>query len=179
MYGMILRKKFHAFGNGTDLLAEILLNDEDEDVRMSAADALGDIGEDIDVSAIRALEGALSDEDEDVRMSAADALGDIGSEIAIDSLRETLQDEDVEVKESAVIALGSIGGVRAVLALKGALSDEDEDVRELAVKELSWIDESEPMIDTPEESSLESLSEDLYDEDMDILEEDMLEPLEE
>ncbi len=124
-----------------DLLTEVLINDEDKDVRMSAADALGDIGEDTDIRAIRALEGALSDEDVDIRMSAVYALGSIGSEIAIDSLREALQDEDVDIRMGAVGALGIIGGDRAVRALlEDALLDEDEDLREFTVEVIGWLE---------------------------------------
>ncbi len=146
-----------------DLITEVLLNDEDEYVRMSAVDLLGYIGseaagslrealqdENVEVresavealGVIRALEGALSDEVKDVRMSAVEVLGDIGSEVSIDSLRKVLQDEDVEVRKSAMGALGAIGGDEAVLALEGTLLlEEDEDLWQFATEVLSSLEE--------------------------------------
>ncbi len=147
-----------------DLITEVLLNDEDEYVRMSAVDLLGYIGSEVAIGSlsealqdenvevresavealgvIRALEGALSDEVKDVRMSAVEVLGDIGSEVSIDSLRKVLQDEDVEVRKSAMGALGAIGGDEAVLALEGTLLlEEDEDLWQFATEVLSSLEE--------------------------------------
>jgi len=50
------------------------LGDKNEDVRMSAAEALGEIG---DASAVEPLIAALGDEHKDVREAAAEALGKI------------------------------------------------------------------------------------------------------
>ncbi|MCI0529082.1 MAG: HEAT repeat domain-containing protein, partial [Nitrospira sp.] len=83
------------------------LQDEDEYVRESAADALGAMGAE---EAIEALALTLwKDEDEDVRASAAGALEAIGGSKAIESLIYTLQDHDHEIREIAVEALATIG----------------------------------------------------------------------
>ncbi len=124
-----------------DLITEVLHNDEDEHVRMTAVEVLGDIGSE---AAIDSLRGALQDEVKEVRIIAVDALRDIGGEVSIDSLREALQDKDVEVRKSAVGALGAIGGAEAVIAIEGALLlDEDEDLRQFATEELSRLEEKE------------------------------------
>ncbi len=81
-----------------DLLIEVLLNDEDEGVRMSASVALGSIGSEI---AIDSLREALQDEDAVVRESAVEALGLIGGVRAIEALEVALSDEDEDVKELA------------------------------------------------------------------------------
>jgi len=81
------------------------LNDEDSDVRRSAAYALGKIRNE---AAVEALLQALNDEDSDVRRSTAYALGKIRNEAAVEALLQALNDEDSNVRRSAAYALGEI-----------------------------------------------------------------------
>jgi hypothetical protein len=67
-----------------------VLEDQDEDVRDSAARALGNLGSEV---AIPALIQALEDRDINVPWSAVEALGKLGSEAAIPALLRVLEDE--------------------------------------------------------------------------------------
>ncbi|MGB3404219.1 MAG: HEAT repeat domain-containing protein, partial [Microcoleaceae cyanobacterium] len=109
------------------------LEDEDSDVRWSAARALGEIGSEV---AVEPLIAALEHEDIFVRRSAATALGEIGSEVAVEPLIAALEHEDIFVRRSAATALGEIGSEVAVEALIAALADEDSFVRWSAARAL-------------------------------------------
>ncbi len=122
--------------NGVSVLAGILFNDSDDDVRMSAADALGMIGSE---DAIDTLKEALNDNSVVVRMSAVESLGSVGNEDVVSSLSKALLDKDKEVRESVVESLGMIGGEMAIQALQSALSDEDKYVRESAAEILKEV----------------------------------------
>lgn len=87
-----------------------LLTDVDSEVRLFAANLLGDIK---DKGAVRHLCNALRDPDVNVRMASAEALGKIGSPDAIDSLMAATQDESW-VAIAAINALGLIGTHRAL-----------------------------------------------------------------
>ena len=81
-----------------ELLSEVLLNDRDKDVRVAAADILGDIGGE---TAIDSLINALQDEDKEVRERVMEALGAIGNVRAIQALEGIMSDEEEEVNETA------------------------------------------------------------------------------
>ncbi|UCH94949.1 MAG: HEAT repeat domain-containing protein [Candidatus Aminicenantes bacterium] len=102
------------------------LKNEANNVRGSAASALGRIGSELAVSA---LIGCLKDEDNIVRGSAAKALGRIGSELAVSALIGCLKDEDNIVRGIVAKALGCIGSELAVGALIDSLKDEAKNVR--------------------------------------------------
>jgi len=86
-------------------LTQVLLKDEDEAVRASAAEELGDLG---DQGAVDSLIKALGDKNARVRESVAEALGQIGGESAIPKLIKALGDEDEDVRDAAAEALGEI-----------------------------------------------------------------------
>lgn len=81
-----------------EIISKALANDPSEDVRLSAIDALVDIG---DKNIIDPLSGALNDRDPWVRESAVEALGEIGGEAAIEYIKNALNDEDGSVRELA------------------------------------------------------------------------------
>ena len=83
-------------------LTEVLLQDEDEDVRAGAARALGEFG---DMKAIDPLLTALQDREVWVRENAVTALGKIGEENAMAALDAVLGDEDEDVKSAAAVAI--------------------------------------------------------------------------
>ncbi|MBM3242164.1 HEAT repeat domain-containing protein [Candidatus Poribacteria bacterium] len=141
------------------------LSDENWQVRLNAAVALGQIGDSAAVPAliaalndeawevranatvalgkmgqtvVPALIAALKDQDAPVRRNAARALGDIGDPTAVPALIEILNDEDGEVRGSAAVALGEMGPV-AVPALAAALKDENEAVGAMATWALQLI----------------------------------------
>ncbi|NQT90763.1 MAG: HEAT repeat domain-containing protein, partial [Candidatus Omnitrophica bacterium] len=111
------------------------LKDKNDDVRRSAAEALGEIGSDAK-SAISALTEALKDENGDVRVYAAEALGEIGpaAKSAIPALTEALKDEGMYVRFSAAEALSKIKST--ISPLIEALKDKDWIVRVLVAQTL-------------------------------------------
>jgi HEAT repeat protein len=98
-----------------------LLMDEDVDVRIFAANVIGDIK---DPAALGALAGALHDPVDNVRIAAAEALGKIGDNRAVGPLTEALGDMPWAAL-AAIEALGKIGGNDALYALYTCLENED------------------------------------------------------
>jgi predicted NACHT family NTPase len=115
------------------------LEDENEDVRMSAAQALGGFGN-ASETVINALLLRLQDGEKEVRGQAAFALGRLGnaSEIVISSLLLRLQDEHQLVRASAAFALGKFGNASEsiISALLLRLEDGDNSVRASAAEAL-------------------------------------------
>ncbi|NIA12001.1 MAG: hypothetical protein GWP10_20345 [Nitrospiraceae bacterium] len=132
------------------------LRDEHEYVRLYAAIALGETG---DKRAVEPLITALRDEHEYVRGNAAEALGKIGDERGVEPLITALGDEESLVRLYAAEALGVIGDKRAVEPLIKALGDEDEYVRWSAAEALGKIGD---------ERGVEPLITALKDEDGDV-----------
>jgi len=81
-----------------EIISKALANDPIEDVRLSAIDALLDIG---DKSIVDPLSIALKDRDPWVRESAVEALGEVGGEAAVEFIKSALNDEDGSVRELA------------------------------------------------------------------------------
>lgn len=106
-------------------LIEALNYDKDHNLRISAAWALGELG---DPSAIDPLVEALDDRKR-VKDVAAKALGEIGESQAIDPLVQLLEDENWEVRGTAAKSLGKIGDPRAIEPLIKTLEDPNEIVR--------------------------------------------------
>ena len=106
-----------------------LLMDEDSDVRIHAATALGWVG---GKDAIQPLCVALKDVNPYVRRYAARALCWVVDETAIDTLIEALRDEDNYVRQYAARALGWSQDARAIRPLLELLNDSNADVREYA-----------------------------------------------
>lgn len=98
-----------------------LLQDLDGEVRIFAANVLGDIG---DNACFDSLAKALDDPDIRVRHAAAEALGKIADERANDALARKIQDVPW-VAMAAIAALGDIGGERAVDILHSCLDSEE------------------------------------------------------
>ncbi|MDD5394079.1 MAG: HEAT repeat domain-containing protein [Thiothrix sp.] len=119
----------------TDKLINYLA-DKSENVHLSAAEALGRIG---DLLAVDALANAIKDENESVRFSAIDAIGRIGDPRAFDALANAIKDENEDVRLKAAEALGRIGDPRTVDALANAIKDENEYMRLSAAEALGLI----------------------------------------
>jgi len=120
------------YGIGDELSVMITVLHHDEELRVEAAGALVNIGE----QAVEPLIAALNDEHSSVRFLAAGALGDIGDERAVEPLIAALNDEHPYVRKYAAEALGKIGDERAIEPLTAALNDKDEDVRTEAAEAL-------------------------------------------
>jgi hypothetical protein len=106
-----------------------LLMDDDADVRVHAATALGWVGGE---DAVLPLLVALQDDDVQVRRYAARALCWVVNSAAIEGLIEALDDEDVYVRCYATRALGWSRDERAVDPLIDLLNDDNADVRDYA-----------------------------------------------
>jgi len=152
-------------------LATALRNDREKDVRVAAAQSLGELG---DESATESLLRALNDENVSVRESAAralanfkgedvvksltgllnenttpvaiaaaESLGQVGSAKAVEPLLELLNNKNAKVREVVAIALGKIKDPRAVPPLINSLKDPEERVRWYAADSLGSIGSSE------------------------------------
>lgn len=115
-----------------------LLRDKNEDVKSSAAKALGNINSE---KVVQLLIDALKDEDTDVRSYAAWILGEIESEKAVQPLIKALNDENKDVRQEVVEALGALQSEKAVQPLIKVLKDKDEnkEVRSKAASALQRI----------------------------------------
>lgn len=121
----------------TDPLIALLM-DEDEDVRIHAATALGWVaGED----AIQPLLVALRDENPYVRRYAARALCWVVDETAVEDLIEALHDDDNYVRCYSARALGWSGDRRAIRPLVELLAEDNTDLREYALTALEDLGE--------------------------------------
>ena len=92
------------------------LKDEHADVRSSAAEALGRIG---DTEAVEPIIPTLKDMDRDVRWKAVEALGRIGGTKAAEELTKALGDEYEPVGFKALEALVKIGAEAVEPLIKG------------------------------------------------------------
>jgi len=84
----------------------LLLGDPDKETRISAARALGQIG---DVSAVESLVISLNDKSWEVRAQAAKSLGELGDKQAVDKLKQVLSDENWWVRHNTANALYQLG----------------------------------------------------------------------
>ena len=141
-------------GGAAPLIA--LLVHEEPDVRLGAAEALGELG---DPKAVGPLLALLQDEDGHVRREAAEALGALGDPSAVEPLITLLRDEDEDVRRKAAEALGELGDPSAVEPLLALLQDEDGHVRREAAEALGALGDP---------SAVEPLITLLRDEDEDV-----------
>ena len=98
-----------------------LLKDDDPEVRIFAANLLGDIK---DRRAVQDLIRATKDTNSNVRVASTEALGKIGAPEAVTALSEALDDEPWVVM-SAIKSLGDIGGEEALQVLYGCLERDE------------------------------------------------------
>ena len=90
-----------------------LLREPDKETRISAARALGQIG---DISAVKSLIISLDDESWEVRAQAAKVLGALGDKQAVGKLKQVLADDNWWVRHNAADALYRLGeeGIEAL-----------------------------------------------------------------
>lgn len=99
----------------------LLLSDADKETRISAARALGQIG---DVSAVEGLIHSLDDEGWEVTAQAAKALGALGDVRAVDKLKEKLSNENWWVRHNTASSLYKLGEEGAGALRKASSSGE-------------------------------------------------------
>jgi HEAT repeat protein len=151
------------------------LNDADEKVGDSAAEALGEIGDPRAIaplilasqetfgaiaglkkfgeSAVLALIASLKDADPTARFRFTQILGWMGK-VALAPLVAALKDADAVVRSAAALALGQLRDARATAPLHAALQDEDGAVRSSAALALGKL--GDPQAVAPLITALES-----------------------
>ena len=149
------------------------LGDKDGDVRINAAEALGNLGS----AAVPALLKALKDEDKEVVRAAVEVLGDSGDGRAVKPILDILKarkDDDLTAeaigalgclkageaaepliailadkkspedwRHRAADALGGIGDKRAVPVLKGTLTEGDDYLKTASAESLAELGDEE------------------------------------
>jgi len=111
----------------------LLLRDHDKETRISAAKALGQIG---DVSAVESLIISLDDESWGARAQAAKALGALGDKQAVGKLKRALSDKNWWVRHNAADALYRLGE-EGIEALRETSCSEEEAPRATAAQVLA------------------------------------------
>jgi HEAT repeat protein len=112
------------------------------ELRMAAANALGEIG---DADAVGPLTERFDDSDPRVRARAARACGEIGDARATDALTGLLGDPKAAVRLDAAQALGRIGNRQALQALLQLYDDDSERVRRIAVNGFGKFENDRPV----------------------------------
>jgi len=140
----------------TTALLTSLLHDENAEVRRTAVESLGKIGEQ---SAVAMVVPLLADQAPVVRVAAAKALGRIGvsNVTVIDALTRSLEDPDDGVKRAAAMAIGELEPpsvqLRPVVSLAQA---SDVRVKRAAIRALldadvhQWVPLIVPALDDPD-----------------------------
>ena len=118
--------------NESDAVPKITERFDDPDPRVRARAARA-CGQISDPRATDALEGLLSDPKAGVRREAADALGSISNRQALQALLELYDDDSERVRRIAVSGFGQFSNDRPVEHLIDALADESSAVRRAAV----------------------------------------------
>ena len=115
-----------------------LLEHKDPQVQYEAAEALGNLGDEMAVGPL--INALKRDEFSGVRWKAAEALSKMGNP-AVEPLIAALGHPDDDVRWKAAIALGGIGNTDAIGPLIALFSDDDRFVRSRAAHALSMIGE--------------------------------------
>jgi HEAT repeat protein len=103
------------------------------ELRIAAAERLGEAGPEFRERAIGSLHALAEDPDPRVRGSAVKALGLLADFTSLPTLRERLDDPDAAVRELAVVALEALELPGALDALRDALGSHHPEVRFQAV----------------------------------------------
>lgn len=109
------------------------LKDNDKEIRIGAAEALGPLG---DLRAVEPLSECLKDKDWNVRSQSAGSLGKLGEKTVADSLVGCLNDPSKEVRLEVVKALKNLADEEAFNPLVKFLKDPDPLVRSETIKAL-------------------------------------------
>ncbi|MHB9287192.1 HEAT repeat domain-containing protein [Halobacteriales archaeon Cl-PHB] len=120
------------------------LSAEIPELRMAAANALGDIGQS---DAVPDLTNRFDDPDPRVRARAARACGLIEDARATEPLAGLLGDRKAVVRREAAESLGRIGNRQALEALLDLYDDPDERVRRIAVEGFGHFENDRPVED--------------------------------
>jgi HEAT repeat protein len=119
----------------------VLLQDQDPQIRVSAAQALGKIAV---TDTAPALLRSLDDADPAVRTMSAWALGNLGEDVLNQAgmeLARRLDDPSPAVKQASARALGALGSTQTIIELlTERLARSDVETRRAAVQALTWLE---------------------------------------
>lgn len=118
------------------------LDDEMPELRMAAANAIGELGK---TDVLSELLEVLDDPDPRVRSRAARAAGRLEDARACDALIERLQDPQAKVRKEAAESLGRISNRQALNALLEMFDDERPVIRRIAVGAMGKFGNSKPV----------------------------------
>lgn len=130
------------------------LKDETPAVRQTAAQALGSIGDELDMAGILALIGRTEDSDAKVRQYAAAGLAkagvqarSLGGKALLPALFKLMKDKESNVRQTAVYALGHIGidSEEDIKLLAAGLKDEVPVIRAFTVQALAQYSHDEAL----------------------------------
>lgn len=136
--------KLHTLAS-QESLTRVLNEDEDDDVRTTAAQALQAWGPHLSPQTVDELTMAYFAEDSEyTRAAIITTLGETGPLVPFDVLGAALQDASWLVRESAALTMGKQGLRANTEALEALLDDEAEPVCKAAMYALTKIEESPP-----------------------------------
>jgi len=119
-----------------------LLNDDNDEVRLGAADVLTKF---TNLSIVRYIK-SLKDKDWKIRSTAAYILGKIVNEGSVEPLIEASTDAHDYVRYCVINALGNYSGEKILTTLIQATKDEDKNVRWIAVESLGKFTNKEVLL---------------------------------
>ncbi|WP_081431317.1 HEAT repeat domain-containing protein [Moorena bouillonii] len=148
-----LLKYRHELGEKEQVITRLLEQLQDNsDVRTSAADALGKLGNS-SLTVVNPLIALLQDDNYGVRSTAADALGKLGNSslTVVNPLIALLQDDNYGVRSTAADALGKLGNssLTVVNPLIALLQDDNYGVRSTAADALGKLGNSSLTVVNP------------------------------
>lgn len=134
MFFMFFKPNIEKMKNKKDIKGlEKALKNKDVSIRVKAARALGEIGDD---SVVDVLIRSLEDDSIDVKRSVVWALGKIGSTKAINALVDVLKNEEAGLKIEAAKALKEVSSKKASEVIQAISSafNVSKDVSETLLK---------------------------------------------
>ncbi|MCI0714245.1 MAG: HEAT repeat domain-containing protein [Chloroflexi bacterium] len=135
----------------------LLQTSEDDDLKATAAWALGQLN---DGQAVDALLAATEDDDLAVVEQSILSLGNIGATRATDTIIDLLDDVDADIRIAAIRALGNIGESYTLTYLKPLVNDNNFEVRAALFRTLTRLGNVE---------AIDILVQALNDEDPEVL----------
>jgi len=126
----------------TTKLCEVLASNKNDQIRQSAAIALGYLG---DKQSLSSLSKALNDPSDNVKFSAYNSLGHLGAAEAVPALASGLKSEDVRTRRAAISALERISSPTSLEYVRVALADNDEVVLAAAARMVGAFQDTESL----------------------------------
>jgi rubrerythrin len=114
----------------TEVLLELLAEEEDRSVRVFLLEIVKDLGK----NQFQLLSGHLFDHRWFVVRNVVSILGESKSEQALPLLQKVADHKDVRIRQEVIKALVSVGGKKAAGLLEKFLKDHDDDIQGMAIR---------------------------------------------